>query len=68
MGTSSLHPNPKKTLNRHDAKVAKEMMFPSLHRKTQDQGHGAFGVSLPLRKWTVSPGVLVPPLAGLAVW
>jgi hypothetical protein len=37
-----LSPDPKKALNRHDAKVAKEMMFRSFYRRTRKPVHGAF--------------------------
>jgi len=40
--------NPKKPLNRHDAKVAKGAMFRTLDRRTRKPVYGAFRSSVPL--------------------
>jgi hypothetical protein len=39
--------NPKKPLNRHDAKVAKGAMFRTLDRRTRKPVYGAFRSSVP---------------------
>jgi len=41
------YPDPKKPLNRHDAKVAKDAMFRTLDRRTQKPVYGAFRSSAP---------------------
>ena len=37
-----MYPVPRKTLNRHDAKAAKDATFRSHHRKTRERAYGAF--------------------------
>ena len=58
-GHVDVNPDPRKTLNRHDAKVAKDTLFRSLRRRTRKRAHGAFrgfvlfpqGLFRPLRSW-----------------
>jgi hypothetical protein len=46
-GVLAVNPDPKKPLNRHDAKVAKDAMFRTLDRRTQKPVYGAFRSSAP---------------------
>ncbi len=49
-------------MNRHDAKVAKELMDLSLNRRTRNGGAGIFGV------FKSFPKELAPILAFMAPW
>jgi len=46
-------PGPRKTLNRHDAKVAKDMMVRPFDRSTGNRAVGSFRISVPLPKWPI---------------
>ncbi len=50
-GPEAINPNPKKNMNRQDAKLAKGMRFLSLQRRTRNRAHGELRVCVPLPNW-----------------
>ncbi len=60
--------NPKKNMNRQDAKVAKGMGFQTLQRRIGTRARGEFGVSVLIPKWAVLALAFRGPAGGGCPW
>jgi len=57
MYAGNANPDARKTLNRHDAKVATDAMFRFFHHRTQEPVSGAFRSFVPFPQEAISLGV-----------